>query len=91
MKNGTNVEKIDIEKKLEYLELNLDKIPSNLKEFESLSFRAIENYDENKFKQYRYLEPKDIQILLSPTNRLNDLKEKYSKSAPIYSYLVPEN
>lgn len=91
MKNGTNVEKIDIEKKLEYLELNLDKIPSNLKEFESLSFRAIENYDENKFKQYRYLDPKDIQILLSPTNRLNDLKEKYSKSAPIYSYLVPEN
>ena len=91
MKSGTNVEKIDIEKKLEYLELDLDKIPSNLKEFEPLDFRATENYDENKFKQYRYLEPKDIQILLSPTNRLNDLKEKYSKSAPIYSYLVPEN
>ena len=91
MKSGTNVKKIDIEKKLEYLELDLDKIPANLKEFEPLDFRATENYDENKFKQYRYLDPKDIQILLSPTNRLNDLKEKYSKSAPIYSYLVPEN
>ena len=91
MKDGTNVEKIDIEKKLEYLELDLNNIPEILKKFESLDFRISKTYDENQYKQYRYLEPKDIQILLSPTNRLNDLKEKYSKAAPIYSYLVPEN
>ena len=33
---------------------------------------------------------KDIEIILSPTNRLEDVKEKYAKASPIYTYLVPD-
>lgn len=91
MKNGTNVEEKDIKQKLEYLQLDLNNIPSKLKEFEPLDFRLSKSYDEKNFKQYRYIQIKDIQILLSPTNRLNDLDEKYKKASPLYSYLVPEN
>ena len=34
-------------------------------------------YEENAFNVYRYIPIKDIQILLSPTNRLTDLNEKF--------------
>ena len=90
MKSGTNIEKNDIEQKLKYIELDLNNIPNVLKKYEPLEFRVSKSYEENKYRQYRYLDPKEIQILLSPTNRLNDLDDKYSKASPIYSYLVPE-
>ena len=81
-------EKIEgIEDKLEYLGLELDNIPENLKEFESLDFRVSRFYDEKQYRQYRYISIKDLQILLSPTNRLEDLEEKYKKSSPLYEYL----
>ena len=35
------------------------------------------------------MSPKEIEILLSPTNRLEDIKEKYSKASPLVEYLVP--
>lgn len=84
--------KIDesIKEKLEYIGLDLDNIPKNLKEFKPLDFRVSKSYDETKHRQYRYLPIKDIQIILSPTNRLEDLEQKYKKASPIYSYLVPE-
>ena len=61
-----------ITEKLEYLGLDLDKIPQNLKEFEPLEYRVSRFYDEKQYRQYRYIDVKDIQILLSPTNRLTD-------------------
>jgi len=84
-------EKDEIKEKLEYLGLDFDNIPKSLKNFESLQYRVTKGYDENKHKQYRYISIKDVEILLSPTNRLSDLEEKYAKASPIYSYLVPEN
>ena len=37
------------------------------------------------------MSPKEIQILLSPTNRLEDVKEKYAKSSPLADYLDPNS
>ena len=34
---------------------------------------------------------KDIQILLTPTNRLNSITEKYSKALPLCEYLNKES
>ena len=80
-----------ITEKLEYLGLDLDKIPQNLKKFEPLEYRVSRFYDEKQYRQYRYIDVKDIQILLSPTNRLTDLDEKYKKARPLYEYLDSKN
>lgn len=68
-----------IKEKLEYLGLDLDKIPKEIKKYKSLEFRIPKFYEEKQYKQYRYVPIKDIQILLSPTNRLDEIEEKYKK------------
>ena len=80
----------EIEEKLRYLGLDLNNVPETLKIFEPINYRVTKKYEENKYKQYRFVPIKDIEILLTPTNRLNSIEEKYSKASPIYSYLVPD-
>lgn len=81
------VKKQSIEEKLEYLGLDLGKIPASIKKAEPLEFRVPKYYDEKQYRQYRYIPIKDIQILLSPTNRLDELEEKYKKASPLAEYL----
>lgn len=77
-----------IEEKLKYLGLNLEKIPASIKKFEPLEFRIPKFYDEKQqYRQYRYIPIKDIEILLSPTNRLEEIEEKYKKASPLADYL----
>lgn len=76
-----------IQNKLEYLGLDLDKIPRILKRDDDLEYRISKTYRQNQHRQYRYVPIKDIQILLSPTNRLDDIEEKYKKSSPLVDYL----
>lgn len=80
-----------ISDKLEYLGLDLDKVPEKFKKYEPLEYRIPRFYDEKQYRQYRYVNVKDIQILLSPTNRLEDLGEKYKKARPLYEYLDKDN
>ncbi len=86
MANNTNKTET-IEEKLEYLGLDLEKIPTSIKKFEPLEYRIPKFYDEKQYRQYRYIPIKDIQILLSPTNRLDDIEEKYKKASPLADYL----
>ena len=81
----------NIEEKLEYIGLDLDKIPASIKKFELLDFRIPKFYDEKQYRQYRYVPIKDIQILLTPTNRLDELEEKYKNASPLYEYLDQKN
>lgn len=81
----------EIKEKLEYIGLNLEEIPATLKLVEDIQFRPNVGIDEKKYKQYRYVSPKELEILLSPTNRLNDIKEKYAKAAPLATYLDPNS
>lgn len=78
---------VSIEEKLEYLGLNLGKIPASIKKVEPLEYRIPKFYDEKQYRQYRYIPIKDIQILLSPTNRLDEIEEKYKKASPLADYL----
>ena len=80
-----------IEEKLEYLELDLENIPESLKKFEALNYRLPRISDEKQYRQYRYVPVDKIQILISPTNRLDDLKEKYRKASPLVEYLDDKN
>ena len=76
-----------IENNLEYIGLNLNKIPTFLKEHESLNFRPSKSYDDTIYKVYKYINIKNIEILISPTDRLTEIKERYKLSSPIYEYL----
>ena len=80
----------EINEKLEYIGLNLQEIPQTLKLVENMQFKPNSGFDEKKYRQYRFVSPKEIQILLSPTNRLDDIKEKYSKASPLAEYLEPD-
>ena len=75
------------DEKLRYIGLNLEKVPKNILHTHKLNFKTLKGYDEKQHKQYRYINVKDIDILLTPTNRLNELKEKYEKARPLYMYL----
>lgn len=76
-----------IQEILTYIGLDLDKIPMSLQKAEPLEFRIPKFYDEKQYRQYRYVPIKDIQILLTPTNRMDALEEKYKKARPLIDYL----
>ncbi len=81
----------DIKEKLEYLGLDLNNIPKDLSKYKPLDFRIPKFYDEKQYRQYKYIPTKNIQILLSQTNRLDDIAEKYKKAKPLASYLDSES
>lgn len=91
MPKDTNITQDEMIKKLEYLGLDLEKLPKSITEFEDLEYRIPKFYDETKHKQYRYIDIKDIQILLSPVNRMEELEEKYKKASPLIHYLDNKN
>ena len=76
--------------KLKYLGLNLDKIPKIISNFIPLDYRPLKYNEEHVYKVYKYINVKDIQILLTPTNRLCGINEKYKKAVPLYEYLNPD-
>ena len=79
-----------ISEKLEYICLDLEEITETLKYIENINFKPNTGIEENKYRQYRFVSPKELEILVSPCNRLEDTKTKYSKAKPLVSYLVPK-
>ena len=75
------------EKDLEYIGLNLNRIPTFLKEYESLNYRPSKSYDDTVYKVYKYVDIKNIEILITPADRLTDLRERYKLARPIMEYL----
>lgn len=80
-----------LENNLEYIGLNLSKIPNFLKQYEGLNFRPSKSYDETVYKVYKYINIKEIQILITPCDRLTDIKERYKLASPIVEYLDSKN
>ena len=77
----------NLTEKLKFIGLDLDNIPDKLKFFQNINFRMQKNYNEKNYKVYRYIDTNDIDIFLTPTNRLTDYTEKYAKALPIGAYL----
>lgn len=90
MPKDTN-EKELIANNLKYIGLDLEKIPEFLLEYKDVDFKPSKTYEENTFKVYRHIHLSDIQILLTPKNRLNTIVEKYSEAEPLAQYLDTEN
>lgn len=90
MPKNTN-EKDNITNNLKYIGLDLENIPEFLLDYKDVNFKPSKTYEENTFKVYRYINLKEIEILLTPKNRLNTISEKYSEAMPIGMYLNSKN
>ena len=91
MSDLTSDEKIKIQKKLEYIGLDLENIPEFIKNYRTLEFRPIRGFNENKSRIYKYINVKDIQIYITSKNKMDSLLKKYEKSNPLYDYLKLES
>lgn len=87
MPKNTEENQKRMKEKLNFLGLNLERVPKVLKEFEPFSFRPLKSYDDTSYKVYRYIPINKIEILLTPTDRLTDLNQKYKLAAPVGAYL----
>ena len=72
---------------LNYIGLDLENVPDFLMNYKDVDYKPTRAYEQTDFKVYKYIHLKDIQILFTPTNRLNTITEKYSKVLPISEYL----
>ena len=90
MTANTNENNEKIKEKLDYLGLELDKNLEILTKCTSLEYKSLNQFEENKYKVYKYIPINKIQIMLTPTNRLNTIKEKYTLASPILNYISPK-
>ena len=90
MNNLTSDEKIKIQKNLEYINLDLDNIPEFIKNYKFMEFRQTRGFNENKSRVYKYLNVKDIQIYITPKNKMDLLSKKYGECGKLYDYLKLE-
>ena len=79
-----------LREKVDYIGFELEKVPEFLKEFEPLNYRVPKVYDETTYKVYKYINVKDIEILITPKDRLDDLTERYKLASPLFTYMKPE-
>lgn len=86
----TSDEKIKIQKKLEYLGLDVENIPEFIRYYKPLEFRPIRGFSDNKSRIYKYINVKDIQIYITPKNKMESLFKKYEESNTLYDYLKLE-
>ena len=74
---------------LEYIGLDLDNIPKELKNVEPIHFSDFSN--SNTYKVYEYVSVHDLEILITPLDRTADFRERYKLARPIYSYIQAED
>ena len=86
----TSDEKIKIQRKLEYLGLDVENIPEFIRYYKPLEFRPIRGFSDNKSRIYKYINVKDIQIYITPKNKMESLFKKYEDSNILYDYLKLE-
>lgn len=87
MLEGTN----DIKKNLDYLQLDLNNVPEILLRSLDSEIMPARDYEDKKFRVYKYVPISKIKILLTKANRLNTIQEKAKKASSLYSYLIPED
>ena len=79
-----------LREKVDYIGFELGEVPEFLKDFEPLEYRVPKVYDETTYKVYKYVKIKDIEILITPKDRLDDLEERYKLASPLFTYMKPE-
>ena len=82
------IENDDLMENLEFLGLDLNKIPKFLKEATLPIFNTSKLNDNNKeLKVYKFVPIDKIEILLTPCLRNDDIKQKYDSAVPLKYFL----
>ena len=82
-----NTKKSELKSKLQYLKLDLEKLPEVLTNFEPINFNVSRLNNDKDHRIFRFVPIDKIEILLTPALRTDPLREKYSKAMPLYKYL----
>lgn len=87
MQKNTKEDSKELEEKLKYIGLNLEKIPKCFENNERIKYRPLKTYEDNNYKVYKYVDIKDIEIYITPVDRLENLNEKLKMAKPISYYM----
>ena len=82
MAKSTNENDVEIKEKLDKIGLDLKKVPKYLTEIEPIQYRVTKKYEQTSEKVYRYINVKDIDILITQSDRLDEMSLKYKKAKP---------
>lgn len=87
MQKNTKEDSKELEEKLKYIGLNLEKIPKCFENNEKIKYRPLKTYEDNNYKVYKYVDVKEIEIYITPVDRLESLNEKLKTAMPISYYM----
>ncbi|MBE5812929.1 MAG: hypothetical protein E7314_04670 [Clostridiales bacterium] len=76
---------------LEYLNLDLKKIPKTIINSDNIDIKSTEIKNEKNYKVYKYLPIKDIEILITNTRRLDEASKKIENMNDLSFYLNKKN
>ena len=86
--NVENITKNDLQKKLDYLDLDLENIPDEILDYKPLNFNVSRLNNDKDHRIFRFVPIDQIDILITPCLRTEPLKEKYAKAMPLYKYIL---
>lgn len=77
----------ELQEKLDFLKLDLEKIPKFIKEATTPSFSTNRVLNDKELKVYKFVPINQIEILFTPCLRSDELKKKYSECLPLKNFL----
>ena len=82
--------KKEVNEKLKFIGIHLEKIPEEIKKPDILEFKPLKTYTDKEHRVYKHIPVSQIQILVTPKNRGASIKEKYDSATYLYSYFFPQ-
>lgn len=83
-----NITKGDLQKKLDYLGLDLDDVPDSITTFYPLNYNVTRLNNDKDHRVFRFVPIDKIDILVTPCLRTDALKDKYSRAVPLHKYIL---
>lgn len=84
-----NIAKNDLDKKLNYLNLDLENIPDEIIDYSPLNFNVSRLSNDKDHRVFKFVPIDKIDILITPCLRTDSLRDKYSKAMPLFKYILP--
>ena len=74
---------------LEYIGLDLENIPQVLLNYSPIHFSDFSN--SNEYRVYDYVSIHDLEILVTPLDRTDELRERYKQAKPLSEYFQTDD
>ena len=87
----TNEKLKQVQNKLEYIGLNLEKIPTFLKKEKVLECNLEKEYRDTTYKVYKYIDVNDIEIFITPELETANVSQKCKTAKIINEYFINES